>query len=296
MNFKDKAKRTVERGRADRANYIPDRDSAPLRMYQFWASVRPKKVPTRENFCHYWRVVVIWAPIWFVLFKTTNALENKTVRNLVFLMAALAVLSLIGFGGPVAWLAFGGILASCYTLVGIIFGAYYADEGYDEKNNGRIALAFTLPALVGIGLYHGIRKFKNRKRRVHLSEGAKDFVVRALFVLLMLAGGTVIALYAIVDLTAFLMALVLLAAFGLLVFALSYLASFLKNRRDASVKQRTTFVEKEEFGYIHTVAVVKPSRTAKFFIAIGDFLNLAFQVVRVKKWKICPIVEIPNGR
>jgi MFS family permease len=37
---------------------------------------------------------------------------------------------------------------------------------------------------------------------------------------------------------------------------------------------------------------VKPSRTSRFFSGLGDFLVLLVQVVRVKKWKICPIVEI----
>jgi hypothetical protein len=38
-----------------------------------------------------------------------------------------------------------------------------------------------------------------------------------------------------------------------------------------------------------------PGRIAKFFKGAGDFCHLIFQVVRVKKWKICPFVEIPDA-
>ena len=39
----------------------------------------------------------------------------------------------------------------------------------------------------------------------------------------------------------------------------------------------------------------EPGRLKKFFAGLGDFFVLAANVVRVKKWKICPLVEVPRA-
>ena len=294
MSFKDRARRVVEQGQKDRANYSPEEGSVPLRMYRYWASVRPDVVADRENFCHYWRVVAIRAPVWFILNKTRAVLEGRI--GFAIAVAAVIALTVLGvFGGGDA--LFGAALGFgiFYTAIGMLIGAIYQASLFegdtDDDPTGRmLMLIFTLPALLGRGLAYLVHSISNSKRAVNvltvLGKGAVALVLTASVGLLIFG--------LIADTIGFLIGIAAVGVCIAVVFGLSVLGSFFKERHKASVEARTTYEEYDNGYYVETRAVVEPSRFAKFFIAIGDFLNLAFQVVRVKKWKICPIVEVPK--
>ena len=62
MPLRQKIDQTWEKGAAERRNWSPSQDDAHYRIYKWWMSTSGNH-PTRENFCHYWRVVLIWGPL-----------------------------------------------------------------------------------------------------------------------------------------------------------------------------------------------------------------------------------------
>lgn len=88
----------------ERRRWSPDVSAAHYRVYAWWSS-KTGKQPVRENFCHYWRVVAIWAPLRWLA---------KPVA--VLLLAALFV--------AVAWTAFvytGEFMSVVLTVVGFAY-------------------------------------------------------------------------------------------------------------------------------------------------------------------------------
>ena len=65
--WREKTKSVRAQGEIQRRDWNPAPDSVHLRMYQWWQarSSRADDI-SRENFCHYWRVVMIWAPLRWV--------------------------------------------------------------------------------------------------------------------------------------------------------------------------------------------------------------------------------------
>ena len=292
MSFKSKTERVLAQGRADRANYSPAAGSVPLKMYQFWANERPSKVPPRENFCHYWRVVAIWAPLWFLLTKVEKALDSKTGKWVGGILFALAVLSILSLGAPASFIVLGCILGALYVIAGVIIGAVSVDDK-DEEIPSKVVYAFTLPALIGVGLGKFVAWASSKDK----TEVVLDWILKGLFGLL-IAGAAALAVYGfIVYPLGGLTVVGILVGLAALVFVFVLVGTYLKDKYDDSKMMRTKFIEEDTgLGFTREVAVVEPTKFGKFMIAVADFFNLAFQVVRVKKWKICPIVEIPNDR
>jgi len=302
MSFKDKANEVLEHGKAERGNYSPQQDSVPLRMYNYWAQNRPKHVPPRENFCHYWRVVAIWAPLWFLLNKTTDFAETRTGK--VVIVSSLLLILAVGLslGGSFAWGVAGWIALGLYSALGVIVGGVQENEMAIDNGDpleGRFFWLFTLPAVVGFAVCRAVRKFTASDARKKAVELALKVVVATI--------GIAAAGFLVFQLALLIIANPLNALIGLgivvgvavlltgVTIGLSALSSALKMKHEKAREARTVWVDEDYFGDTIKVPVVQPSRVAKFFMAIGDFLNLAFQVVRVKKWKICPIVEIPKA-
>ena len=299
MSFKEKAREVREAGAAERGNYSPKAGSLPLRMYRSWANKRPHKVPTRENFCHYWRVVAIWAPLWAIWKPLEDFLNSKVGAVLGASIVLLGFAGLLSLGGSTAWGVLGLIALTAYLLasvvLGVVSGATWGRKGNDfvAEEGWRWNLIF-FPSFLVFGPTFLIRKGWNKIPDGFKSAG-EDWIPRIAIVL----GALAVVIFAVVVTFAWVWAVPVFLGAALVIIGigvgLAFLADWLKLRHRKAVEARTTYVEEDYFGYVHTVKVVEPSRIAKFFMAIGDFLNLAFQVVRVKKWKICPIVEIPTN-
>lgn len=297
MSLKEKAREVREAGAAERGNYSPKADSVPLRLYNSWAAKRPRKVPTRENFCHYWRVVLIWAPLWAIWQPIEDFLGTKAgLLTLAGIVLAVLVTAL-SFGGSTAWIALAFTLLGAYAITGIIIGlaSGFTHGNYDsfEDNFGTKAKYYFILGVPFFWLSRGIRA-RARKVPEDKWETIGDWTFKVFIALGSLLIGGMVVLLAITETKGFLLGLALIAAVALLITGLVFLADYLKAKHKKSVEARTKYVPTEEFGYTYNRKVVEPSRVAKFFMAIGDFLNLLIQVVRVKKWKICPIVEIPT--
>lgn len=298
MSFRDKARSIREQGAAERGNYTPSRNGVPLRMYQFWANLRPHKVPERENFCHYMQVVLVWAPLWFV-FRLLERFVTSRAGLVTVCVSALAVVGyLLSLGGIVAFQFLALLVFSVYCGLGFTMGAIAAAtrNSYDPftEEFGWKPLFYFITALPAYALTAII---DNAVRKVSKNTWSAigRVVGKAIVGLVVAIAAGCLIFMAVTQLLYFLMAIGLVVAGALILLALSFLADLLKQKHRASVKARTTY-ETVDYGYYEAaVAVIEPSRVAKFFMAIGDFINLAFQVVRVKKWKICPIVEIPKS-
>ena len=299
MSFKDKAREVRDAGAAERGNYSPKADSLPLRMYQSWANKRPHKVPTRENFCHYWRVVAIWAPLWAIWQPLEDFLNSKVGAILGASIVLLGFAGLLSLGGSTAWGVLGLIALTAYLLasvvLGVVSGATWGRRGNDfvAEEGWRWNLIF-FPSFLVFGptvlIRKGWAKIPDGFKSVDEDLGFKVAMgVFGILIAALLVSGTIRWVWFV---PVILGAVLVLIGIGV---GLSFLADWLKLRHRKAVEARTTYQTDDFYGYERIVKVIEPSRVAKFFMAIGDFLNLAFQVVRVKKWKICPIVEIPTN-
>lgn len=95
----------MQQGEAERRNWNPDVDSAHYKVYRWWLRRSGKRIQ-QENFCHYWRVVFIWAPL-------------RAVAKPLLVILGLAVLA------GIVWVAvtFGDTLLEILGLMGVSFAA-----------------------------------------------------------------------------------------------------------------------------------------------------------------------------
>jgi hypothetical protein len=243
MSIKDKSEKVLDEGMAKRATFQPPVDSAPLRAYQYWLKSSGRE-PFRENFCHFWRVVVIWAPLHFI--GNTVVIPFFTSRP----MRAL--------GRGIAWV-------------------------------------FTKPTKAWKSLDYDTQK------------KVEKTVAKALIgVLIALLLTLLVAMAVSVGIFNFLLGLTILVGIGATIVAFVALAEHLtrnsRAKREAE-RQRILGLPYDEWRV--AMGLEKKPREPKwydgpvakvkaFFSAIGDYLVLFGNVVRVNKWKICPLVEIPN--
>lgn len=321
MSFKDKAREIKAHGEATRGNYNPAANSLPVRLYKRWAEIRPSKAPERENFCHYWRVVLIWAPLWIV----GNALDNFAEKHLfnkrgVIAGIALLTLFVLVVGGRTAIEAILGIGSALYLIASLIIGVV-AGNVYDKPDWSESDWKFVywfFPSFVPFFIVKTVRKVWHN-RTYEQQQTFSKWGMRVLMVIAGLAIASLLVAFAIADFLVFLG--VLGGALGIvaLVYGVSFVSDYFKMKRkqeeDAKRKAREDFLAsltteqyiaqlnaeiEAELAIIEGRAKRKaekgPGRVEKFFTTIGDFFNLIFQAVRVNKWKICPIVEIPTDR
>ena len=226
--FRDKAAEITAKGEARRGHFSPDADSAHLKVYKWWVeNSNYGETPQRENFCHYWRVVLIWSPLIWVAFKVIGGIEWITSkfpkrpkeRNSFFSKHKRGINKVL--------------MGLLYVVLGLV-------------------ILVTLVSLIMAFL---------------------SAPLKGLFILGIIALATTVA-----------------TGTTLIV------GKFVEKRREAYLQRREDWfdgkISDEE--YFGTKAKKAPGKISKFFKAVGDFCHLAFQAVRVKKWKICPFVEIPD--
>jgi hypothetical protein len=231
--FRDKANEITAAGEARRGHFNPDADSAHLKVYKWWvensqAGIKPK----RENFCHYWRVVVIWSPLFWLGLHLVDAVDW--------------IISKFPKREPKA-------------------------KSLKKKSFFKKHAETIKKALMGL-LY----------------------VVMTVLILVAFAGLVIAFIQDPLGGAIIVGAIVISAA---LITAISYyIGSLVQKRRDRDYELEQKFFNGEiSFAeYMGIKPKKAPGKISKFFKGVADFCHLAFQVVRVKKWKICPFVEIPD--
>ena len=220
-----KSEQILKDGAAIRQTFTPEPNSAPTRAYKYWVeSSQHGLYPENENFCHFWRVVLIWAPVWWVLNHTIlSAPVERAVNKINIPPIPAKAKKVILTSLLVAWCA----LMAFLLVVAIV----------QEP--------VVLLVLLGVGLF-----------------------VAAFFGILVWIGGIT---------------------------------------EEKRIKRRAT--EREEFQkaldawlyengpspWAKPEATVekKPSRFKKLLAAFREYSLVVVNAVRVKKWRICPFVEVP---
>lgn len=111
-------KKRREKGEARRATFHPEPTGKPTQVYHWWAS-NGGNAPARENFCHYWRVIVFWAPLlWLSLWRERHA------RLLGIILGVMAVAGLVVTCAELKSVFTGVLinLGALYTLCGLGIG------------------------------------------------------------------------------------------------------------------------------------------------------------------------------
>lgn len=123
-------------GGRERRNWNPSTDTAHYRLYRQWQQITGKR-PVIENFCHYWRVVVFWAPLALLRQRVMHAYESKRVRVMtlvvigVLLASGLTWLALL-FTETVRAVVLGAV-AAAYLGGGFFTGLHLFNELAEEK-------------------------------------------------------------------------------------------------------------------------------------------------------------------
>lgn len=310
MSFRDKAREVKAAGVAERGNFNPT--GAPKRWYDFWlentksSKGRGIRHGTRkENFCHFWRVVLFWAPLWFLRVKVEKygpAIGGIFIAAI--LIAGIAVLILVDGAWLIALQAVGAIVLLAIAIVAFIGGvslSYHGDTRGRERNDlpsFKVAIVMSVlfppAALTGYVLtwlfrfvgrgYDGLeRRFGSKKTVIGTG------ILAALMALSIVGGiGGPVPVIWIVAITA---ALAVLVFLGILAF--TFLSDYISGKRVLAAQRVAEYEEK--YGEIEKPTKA-PSKLAlswnAFWRGVGDFIIFIAQVVRVNKWKICPMVEI----
>ncbi len=209
----------VRRGHENRGTWSPKVGGAPLKRYQWWCR-ETDTYRQQENFCHYWRVVLVWAPL-LKLRRTLTPAKSWQPEEILLIVFVSYMIILTAWVTVVAWSDVG----AWALLVG--------------------------PLMVIAGL---------------------------------------------ASVATFIMALMGIAQL------VEYFRCRAGKRPDKSAKQQT--VEVAEPAVEATPEPRRPvserpigrlaMRVLRLVGHIGEYAVLVAQVVRVKKWRICPIVDIPT--
>lgn len=299
MNFREKANEIRAVGEQTRGDYTPK--GAPARIYNYWLNNSESIDATairsggrKENFCHYWRVVAIWSPLLM--------LGNKIGLNGFMLLIFLANLGIIIYAGVStgSYLAvFGGVALGLSVALGTIAGILAARQtradtefNYDARQTLvlRLCFLFGLPtALLFFGIswlvLHKPDQTAKALGRTAFAVGVAAAASALIWVIAMEGPMVILYIIGIVGGCVLLAAALLSLGYGIVT-----LIEYSRGKQALRETQaKNEYFEKH--GEVPPATVRKPSPVKKFFSGVGDFIVLIAQVVRVNKWKICPVVE-----
>lgn len=299
MSLREKAQEVKAAGVAERGNFTPD--GAPKRMYQYWLwksnSRKAKDIrygDRKENFCHFWRVVALWAPLLWT-WKKVEAAGNYILATFgVLAVATLVVACILSTNVlvTVLWVLAIGVGIGLGTL-GIVSGisAALTEDERDEADLMTSPKAITIGFLLGLptallsfAIVKGV-KFYNRNLTDYnkpIGISTAVLAVAGLLTLIGLSGGLVTLLWVVGTFAG------LVAVVAGVIIAGTFLSDYISGKRAVAREATNAYVA--EHGEYPPEA--EPGLVSRFFHGLGDFLILIGQVVRVKKWKICPIVEV----
>lgn len=268
-SFREKAAEIKAAGESERGNFQPS--GVPLRMYNFWLDNSESKKAAqisigerKENFCHFWRVVAIWAPLLFVGKRLAKVVDHPAT----FVAIAIAIVALVVFGGVTSE-AFREILIIISIAVGILAAAF--------------------------GLFAAVYAIVD-----HYAEDT-DAVMNKILgwfagTITVIAIGTLLTALIIENPVATITTIVSIAiAVGLGFILVGPISDFIAGRRKiakAKYEQRIQDIIDGKIKVNLKSEPREPNIIEKFLTGFGDFIILIAQVVRVNKWKICPFVEV----
>lgn len=274
-NLRERAAEIKAAGEEERGNFTPT--GVPLRMYEFWNSISdkgPRVTGKKENFCHFWRVVVFWAPLFAVLYAVVAVADNRAVRMVSYVgTAALVLFALFTFGlAPMDFLIGAGLGAALIAVGGTVGFGLYKFGCWVQDWPDRVQI-YAMKTVIGGLITGGVVAIGSIIVSAAMAEGW-----------LLVLGGIGIGLVSLVALIAF----------------MTVLIDFIAGRRKLA-KQRA-LDEWEAFYAKHGMSPETAKRDAKaargpskFWTGVADVLIFLGQIVRVNKWKVCPLVEIDSG-
>lgn len=304
-NLRDKAREIREQGEAERNNFEPS--GAPLRLYNYWLKRSSTKDAEairdgrrKENFCHFWRVVVFWAPFMWFRRGVVRVVEHPaTIVLIVLAMLAAAAYTVVTIQD--ARLVAGIVAGVLWTVSGLAAGAAVSTEGFRNTETWeKVFLALTLPvSLVGYAVGRAVVTWTPKRTR---------FTVGGLLTAaaLLIVGMIVVAIVQSIGANGFWLTMgyiglvLLAAAAGLALmlgagFAFGKLGELIGSARRArkakALEAYEATLDDEDYYYTPR-AKREPGKVAKFFTGVGDFLVFLSQIIRVNKWKICPLVTV----
>lgn len=151
--LREKARKVKSKGAAARRDWSPAPGSWMLRVYQWWLKETGKSI-SQENFCHFWRVVLVWAPLRWLkkpllgLFALAVA-AGVTWLAMLFTDTAIAIL--IG-GLSIGYIIFG--LCAAWQLMGDLDLDFEGPRWLSERSLTIRGLVYflTLPVLIVIAI------------------------------------------------------------------------------------------------------------------------------------------------
>ena len=149
--IKEMTREVVREGEDRRATFTAQ--GTPLRIYKWWHRHTKRQV-TKENFCHYCRVVAIWAPLMFIRMLLARIFGDRQFWICMALaIAAVLIGTGIAFPGEVGVVLF-WIVAACAAIVGFIVGIalsdYVKDKSEFDDMSKRLKIITAAVALVTI--------------------------------------------------------------------------------------------------------------------------------------------------
>lgn len=249
--LRERAREIKEAGEAERGNRTPSSTGWPMKFYRYWLEESNNLPPERENFCHYYRVVLFWAPVYWL----TDKLDNAVVGWI----AGLSVLGVLG------WLSYQFV--DFRIVLGLIVGMLTIGTCIAFAINKLWRKSWEKPLMVIFGVLVG---------------AALVWLLGSLVWLIwqgvgwwLLGGVGVIA-----------------AFIGAGVFASDWIAGRRRLKKEAYTRWFLSLTPEEQDEHVRKTR--EPGWMFNVLVAMGDFFILLGQVVRVKKWKICPFVELPE--
>lgn len=214
----------------------------PRRVHTWWAT-QTNRSTTRENFCHYWRVVFIWAP----LLRLRLGLKRLASFALVWVLAVAIVVGALVFAGvvyrDVAAVAILGLAYAVWGLVvGILVATMLAGSNGSSKDEREpwwmwLAILIGLPAApIGFIAYfagkvlssYGARRFYRWCVDARLIRGRISPLHAAW---LLVYGGGIAACLLVGWLTSALLLVIIPVAIWLIRFAVSRLGESIERNR-----------------------------------------------------------------
>lgn len=282
-NYRTRAAEVKAAGEAARGDFEPT--GVPLRMYQWWLANSPGKKARdikdgsrRENFCHFWRVVVFWTPLLAMVIAVTGlaeaGIEKMEGRGayvagaVITVGAAIAVWLLSSEGLWLDFLSFVGVGVGIILVAGAaVIGGAWLSERYSWFLPGLLIAA--LAAFAAFLMFIGFQ-----------SVGAVLFAYIAA-------------------------AVIGLGVVGFSIFKVGERIQAKRELRKQKAREARRAAldawyngEGPDPDEVPAREPRKPSaferKVVAFLSGLGDFFVLATQVVRVNKWKICPLVTVDS--
>lgn len=299
MSLRTKANEIKAVGESQRGNFTPT--GVPLKMYNYWLdnshgtkARRVRQGLQKENFCHFWRVVAIWAPLVWMVETVANFFSTKTgivVGVASYVLLSVLLTAAIGLGVIVGMVVVP--LAVAYAVAGFVSGALVVTKDFGSDEDERWIRRCAWVCLPFSAISYGLGK-AGQFLKAHWTDKASEVLAYGFFVLAGLLMLVLVVLFT--TELGWWFPFAVLGFIGMVVgavYMIGFLADYAHGRREVKKQElRAARIEAEHDGVVFVPPAPGPFK--RFWSGVVDFAILAAQVVRVKKWKICPIVEVNN--